>query len=61
MNQILAMCVMARLIWSQCVQTWMRRSTEESSRDPKHIKVNPVPAVEPKVAFSPRFGRIFYA
>jgi hypothetical protein len=48
MDQVLDMCVMTRLIWSQCVQTWVRRSTVESSRNLKHIKVNPVPAAEQK-------------
>jgi hypothetical protein len=49
MDQFPEMCVMARLIWSQCVQTWVRRSTVESSRDFKHIKVNPVPGLEQKI------------
>jgi hypothetical protein len=43
MDQIPEMCVMTRLIWSQCVQTLVRRNTMESSRNLKHIKVNPVP------------------
>jgi hypothetical protein len=46
MDQILEMCVMTRLIWSQCVQTWVRRNTVESSRNLKHIKVNLVPGEE---------------
>jgi hypothetical protein len=49
MDQVPEMCVMARLIWSQCVQTWVRRNTVESSRDLKHIKVNPVPDGERKI------------
>jgi hypothetical protein len=55
MDQFLEMCVMARLIWSQCVQTWMRRNTVESSRNLKHIKVNPVPGGERKIR---RFGHV---
>jgi hypothetical protein len=43
MDQIPEMCVMTRLIWSQCVQTLVRRNTMESSQNIKHIKVNPVP------------------
>src|SRR5882672_2451548 len=46
MDQIPEMCVMTRLIRSQCVQTWVRRNTVESSCGVKHIKVNPVPARE---------------
>jgi hypothetical protein len=46
MDQILEMCVMTRLIWSQCVQTWVRRNAVESSPNIKHIKVNLVPAQE---------------
>jgi hypothetical protein len=40
------MCVMTRLILSQCVQTLVRRISIESSRHFKHIKVNPVPGGE---------------
>src|SRR4029079_5422420 len=46
MDQFPEMCVMTRLIWSQCVQTWVRRNTVESSCKLKHIKVNPVPVGE---------------
>ncbi len=48
MDQIPEMCVMARLILSQCVQTLVRRSIVESSRHFKHIKVNPVLGTERK-------------
>jgi len=44
---------MTRLIWSQCVQTWVRRTTVESSRNFKHIKVNLVPDGEQEIC---RFG-----
>ncbi len=40
------MCVMRRLIRTQCVQTWVRRSNTESSCGVKHIKVNLVPVRE---------------
>jgi hypothetical protein len=46
MDQIPEMCVMTRLIWSQCGQTGVRRSTVKCSCELKHIKVNPVPAGE---------------
>jgi hypothetical protein len=46
MDQIPEMCVMTRLIWSQCGQTGVRRSTVKCSFELKHIKVNPVPAGE---------------
>jgi len=46
MDKIPEMCVMTRLIWSQCVQTLVRRNTVESSRNLKHIKVNLVPDQE---------------
>ena len=49
MDQIPEMCVMTNLIWSQCVQTWVRRNTVECSRNLKHIKVNPVPDEERKI------------
>jgi hypothetical protein len=49
MDQILEVCVMMSLIWSQCVQTWVRRNTVESSRRIKHIKVNPVPVKKQKI------------
>jgi hypothetical protein len=49
MGQIPELCVMERLILSQCVQNVVRRSTEESSCAFKHIKVNPVPGGERKI------------
>jgi hypothetical protein len=47
-DQILEMSVMLSVIPAECVQTWMRRSIAESSHRFKHIKVNPVPALEQK-------------
>jgi hypothetical protein len=47
---------MMRLIWSQCVQTWVHRNTTESSPNFKHIKVNPVPGRERE---SCNFGALF--
>jgi hypothetical protein len=38
--------VMTHLIWSQCGQTAVHRSTVKCSFELKHIKVNPVPAGE---------------
>jgi hypothetical protein len=55
MDQILEMCVMMRLIRSQCVQTWVHRNTVESSRGLKHIKVNLVPGKERKSRDFARF------
>jgi hypothetical protein len=54
------MCVMERLILSQCVQTLVRRSTEESSCGLKHIKVNLVPPGNGKFTVSARFGPEFH-
>jgi hypothetical protein len=49
MNQIPDICVMKRLIETQCVQNLVRRSSTNCSCDSKHIEVISVPAPERKI------------
>src|ERR1700730_622243 len=48
-NQIPDICVIKRLIETQCVQNLVRRSSTNCSCDSKHIEVISVPATEQKV------------